>query len=127
MAVADDADGEVRRVQPQVQYGTPHILGHAGGVAPRGVAGHDAVRRTPGQVELVHADGGCGDELRARALEQGLVALGAGADEKGVGVLDAFGGEVVGVDILYVGNPLKTSTQEGDELIGDNFDHLAMS
>ena len=92
LADADDADRAARQEggapAGQEGEGGDGVLGDGVGVAAGRGAPGDAGLVQPGDVEVVGAGGGGGDKAHGRALEQGGVHLGLGADNERAGVAE---------------------------------------
>lgn len=77
------------------------------GVAAGGVGHGDAVVVTVGQVDMVGAYCGCGYHADVGAVEQGFVAVCAGADDEAVGVLYGLAGDFAGLEVFGAGRKVE--------------------
>ena len=117
MSVAHDAERHLRAVEAHVEQRGDHVLGHRRRVASGGVLHLDSGALTPGYVDLVGADGGCGYEAHSRAFEQFAAAAGARAYHQRVGVGHELRGEAALVDPDHFGQPVEAPVDKGYVLV----------
>ena len=111
----------------QQQQDGVQVLRHGGGVASRRVGPLDACLAAIFGVDVVEADGGGGDEAHAAPLQQGAVAVRAGADDQGIGILYKFRREGVAGRIDYfVGDVPDSFADEGDFVVYNDFHTVNM-
>ena len=124
IAHADDANHSVVQLDGPAGRdsikGREDIIRHPSGVAAFCVLHLDAVGLTPGQVDMIHADGGTGDELHAGALQAGFVALGTGADNQGIGILHGSPVDGPSVQVHHLRVGFQDPFQEGNIGICNN-------
>ena len=109
VSYADNADGSPIQLDGppggDAVEGAEDVISHSPGVAALGVLHVYPVRSTPGQVDVIHADGGAGNHLHPRPGKGFLVALGARTDDDGIGVYhgSVVNGPAVQVDDIGIG------------------------
>lgn len=126
MPQANDTDGAVGERKKTLSLHkferAFYILAHARGVASGSVCPANAFPPTKKCVDVIVAGSGCSHETHATSLEQGRSHCGAGAHNKGIGIVYRGGGDVRRRQrnhIIY--NAPKGCLQVGNGIINNNF------
>ena len=103
----------------ELQKSALHVLRHAAGVAARTVGpGYACLLQIVG-IDVVVANSSCGNELHAGAFEEGAVAVGAGADNEGVGIAHIGCRDGSSRQIAYFAEAFCKAVHEGYFVVDD--------
>lgn len=98
-----------------------HPLHDSTGITPRSRAHLDACTTAICLIYMVTADGGRGNELHARTLEQRTVATGTGTNDERIGIAHYPTVDGCTLDVGHIGPRLDDASDIGDGTIYDDF------